>query len=586
MVMQKFKSRASSSKALTVDVGDATSCSSTQISWDASSGKAPWTIMIAPINETPITISIPEASGSNAQYNWSIPNYGSATTTFVGISDSTGQVSGVSSAFTIGTSKSTCTGPSVALDFIWYPTANTAGADLPAQCSDWGITWATETSNSGIDGKVTFTFLPEKGTPLTVSTSSGKTTTNGGNFDFTIPWDAGTKFAAIANDGGKSGTGGVGDLYTVTSGKSSCSSGTNIGNGLPSAQTTGAIVATTSTAKSSKATSAQVGQTTSPGIPVFTQGSSAKDGTSSSTSSHVGAAVGGTLAALAAVVILLGLLWYMKKKSRGQEENPFEKSAGAGAAAPSRMSTNEHGISPWRWSTSPYEGPVTNSRRSKWLGKAASLAPTKGFRVLGERDNGHTSTNSISTSVQGPFTSAHARNTSSISKSASDSFGSPTSPRQQPTTFRNVVPDHALFPPPKPVFYDERNLRGPYAAEEHAGGASLAGQGTFDSMVKQDSMSQSSNTSPQDSTFNVPRRKPMGLTSNADTMPNLDYNGYSNQNLYNNHPQVGRLWQDGDGLTHEVQLGMEQPPLVTSEVMMHNLDRRSHHSLEGGLPYL
>lgn len=585
MVMQRTKSRSSATSALTVEVGDATSCSSTQISWDASSGKAPWTIMIAPINQTPITISIPNASGSNAQYNWSIPDYSQSTTTFVAVSDSSGDVSGVSSAFTIGTSKATCTGPSDALDFVWYPTADAA---LPAECTDWGITWATESSSTGIDGKVTFTFLPEKGTPLTVSTSGGKFTSNGGNFDFTIPWDSGTKFAAIANDGGKSGTGGVGDLYTVTSGKNSCSSGTNIGNGLPSAQTTGAVVATTSTAKSSKATSTHQSQSTgvNSGVPVFTQGSTAADGTLSSNSSHVGAAVGGTLAALAAVVILLALLWYLKKKSRGQEENPFEK-ASAAAAAPSRKSTNEHGISPWRWSTSPYEGPVTTSRTSKWLGKAASIAPAKGFRVLGERNNGHTSTNSISTSVKGPFTSAHARNTSSISKSASDSFDSPTSPRQQPTTFRNVVPDHALFPPPKQAYHDERNFRGPYPTDDNIGGAYLAGQGTFDSMVKQDSISHYNSTSPHNPAFNIPRRKPVGLTSDTDSMPNLDYNGYSNQNLYNNHPQVGRMWQDPNGITHEVQLGMEQPP-VTSEVMMQDLNRRrrSHNSLEGGLPYL
>jgi hypothetical protein len=555
--MERRTTRATKrASALKVQVGTANACSPMQISWDASSGKAPWTIMIAPINETPVVISVPDASGSSASYNWIVPNFSKTTDAFVAVSDSTGAVSGVASQVSIGTSQTNCAGPATGLDFVWFPTEEAA---LPSQCDNWGITWQEDNGNNGIKGDVTFTFLPENGTPLTVSTSSGKTTSKGGSFNFEIPWDSGTKFAAIANDGGQAGTGGVGDLYSVTSGKStSCSAANSIGNGLPAAQLTASVnpssVTTTKSSTPAKSTSANSGSkgAGSSTAPQFTQGSAAAEG--STKHSSAGAAVGGTFAALAVLGLILGLVWYLRRRS-AREENPFEKSA-----------EQQNGISPWRWSSSPYEQPVTNSRASKWLDKASSIVPVKGFTVLGDRSV-QDADNSFSSSVKGPYTSTHARKTSSIS--------SPVLYQQQTqgTTFRNVVPDESLFPPPKPLNNEECNYKqSPPYFEGTGRPGQNAGIGTYDTMTKQDSASQYSTSSPQDAQF-------AHNQGSYQPMPTM----YTTQN------QVGRLWQDQTTPTHEVQPGSDQP-FVTHEVMMQTLPqsnyrRQSHHSDEG-LPYL
>ncbi|UZJ52829.1 hypothetical protein CBS101457_002149 [Exobasidium rhododendri] len=617
MGMERVSARASSSSALAVSVGDATSCSPLQISWSASSGTAPWTIMIAPINETPITIAVPTASGSNFQYNWTAPNYSSKSSTqaFVSIADSSGSYSGVSSLFSFGPSTQTCDAPDISLDFVWYPTS-TAG--LPEECTDWGITWQKDAKDNGIEGDVTYTFLPENGKPITVS--GGTSSTKGGNFKYTIPWSAGTNFAVVANDEGVSGTGGVGDLYTVTAGGKACSSSTgNIGNGLPAASTTAAASASTS-ASASVATSATkssagkaVNNIPSASSTSITSGdNSSKDNSAAGTSadatkktgqSHAGAAVGATFGVLAVIAIVVGLFWYLRKRKAARANELSEKN-----------SASNYPISPWRFSSSPFDDPVTTSRSSKWFGKGNN---TKGFGMIGEGGSRHGVKNSISTSFKGPLTTAHNRHPSSFSQATSASSPIGQSPFET-ATFHNVVPDTALFPPLRQHLRSESNegLRSPDSIGPPMGGMG-AGVGTFDSISRQDTVwdagkeEQKSPIAPSGI-----RRKPVGSKREFEKYP-AALNASSSSNNKNEpvgpseptmkgvyEPQTHHLSQiseDRNSVKQEIQRIDQQQhhqdsgdlSNITSEVMMHHdslhsqsdVDRTSRHSDEM-LPYL
>lgn len=601
--MQRVSVRAPSSSPLAVSVGDASSCSPVTIGWDASKGKGPWTVMVAPINQTPVTLSIPDASGSNFQYDWTAPLYSSRTSTqaFVAVSDSTGSASGVSSQILIGPSSKKCDAAEDSLDFVWYPT-ETKGS--PEQCTDWGITYQKDNKDNGIEGQVTFTFLPERGSPVTVS--AGPSTSKGGSFEWTIPWTTGTKFGVIANDEGKSRTGGVGDVYTVAAGGSkapnSCTTSGNLGNGLPDPTSTFLAASTATPSSTGKAGTGT--SSTGKGAP-STGASTNNDAagqqsteTSKSGSSRAGVAVGATFGVLAVIALVVGLLWYLRKRSRQNEDYREEKDPG-------------QGITPWRWSSSPYDGPVTNGRSSKWFRKGG-VSPSRGFKVLGERP-GHSTSNSISTSFKAPFTNAHVRNQSSFSQGGSESFHSVQSPfgsNGRAPSFRNVVPDDALFPPPRPrMMPDERS----FAAQRTLDGDRLgtpvasrgAGLGTYDSMTRdgagQDEIAPQ-NYAPTPSY----RKNPPIVDRSKEETPVSPSNGYigpigpTKTSIYDPYTHLSHIWEDQDGVTREIQqagnhaYSNHDSSGVTSEVMMcdsssipaprSDSDRYSHQS--GELPYL
>lgn len=453
--MRRERKRAST---LSVKVNDGTGCQPMPISWDATSGKAPWTVMIAPVNHVPYTMSVPSASGSSFTASWNVPKLDKDTQALVAVADSTGAVSGVSSFIKIAAASGSCTAMSDGLDFVWYPTKDD---NSPAQCSDWGITWQQDKTNNGVQGQVSFTFLPEQGQPLTTAAGTG----NKGSFKWTVPFDAGTKFLAIANDGGKAGTGGVGDLYSVSGGKSAsktCKAASIFGNGLPPPSAT-LSAATSSTSASSAPTGVKTaGSSAGPAASGTGSKSSstADDSTSEHKSNTAGTAVGATFGVLGALALIGVLIWWLRKRRDREEHNAW------GAAPKQEANANggdAYNVSPWRWSAAPYQPPQTNSRASKWLGRASGTTAT-GFRVLGRGANeGHSRTGSVTTSSQPTMQQATFRNLSApqndyalSSMPQSDNFPRSPSPSQSARgtmgaqSIHSTVPDTALFPPPGP----------------------------------------------------------------------------------------------------------------------------------------
>lgn len=450
---------------LPIKVNSASSCSQLPISWDASQGTAPWTVMIALADSAPFTFNVPQASGSNFAVNWNVPKLSQNAQALVAVADSTGDVSGVSSFFSLNAGSGSCAAIQVDLDFVWYPTnnKNTAG-----HCEDWGISWQTDTKNSGAKGTISFTFLPENGKPVTVNAGTGAQ----GSFKYTVPFPSGTKFLASANDQGNSGTGGVGDLYSVSNlGQSrSCVALNTVGNGLPKGSGTLAPASTASTSTQSKtkgsaktSSSVAAASNTSGGN---TPAVSANDAASDHKSNTAGTAVGATFGVLGALALLGILFWWLRKKHRAKQD---EQNAWGGAASNGQATAN---VSPWRYSASPYGAPQTNSRASAWLRRASGTAATN-FRVLGRGNNsqadmGHGRSGSITSSAQPPMQQAMYRNMSvpqdhyALSSiggtNPSDHFPRSPSPTYSQKfgggkSIHSTVPDTALFPPPGPRSY-------------------------------------------------------------------------------------------------------------------------------------
>ncbi|PWN36335.1 uncharacterized protein FA14DRAFT_54178 [Meira miltonrushii] len=452
---------------LPIKVNSASSCSQVPISWDASQGKAPWTVMIALTDSIPFTFNVPQASGSNFAVNWDVPKLSTNTQALVAVADSTGDVSGVSSFFNLNAGSGSCAAIQVDLDFVWYPTNN---KNTPGHCDDWGVSWQTDPKDSGVKGTVSFTFLPENGRPVTVNAGSGAQ----GAFKYTIPFPSGTRFLASANDEGSSGTGGVGDLYSVSNvGRSkSCVALSTVGNGLPKGSGTlaPASTASTSTQSSTKgsAKTSSHGAAASNTSGGNTPAVSANDAASDHKSNSAGTAVGATFGVLGALALLGILFWWLRKKHRAKQD---EHDAWGGAASNGQAAAN---VSPWRYSASPYGAPQTNSRASAWLRRASGTAAT-GFRVLGrgannnsQSDMGHGRSGSITTSAQPHMQQATYRNMSvpednyALSSigggNTPDNFPRSPSPTQSQKfgngkIFHSTVPDTALFPPPGPRSY-------------------------------------------------------------------------------------------------------------------------------------
>lgn len=417
------------------------------ISWDASKGKAPWTVLIATVNDLPVTLSIPDADGSSFGFDWNVPNYSKSMQALVSVADSSGKYTGVSSLIDFKSGSASCAGPSTALDFVWYPTD---AKEDPQQCTGWGITYQTDKENSGIKGQVSFTFLPENGQPTTVS--AGSTKSKGGSMKWTIPYENGTKFVVVANDEGKTGTGGIGKIYTVAKGPksapNSCKASGMFGNGLPPASSTTQVQAASTSSASSSTTAKGKGATVRPstlrGTTSTEDSTSSPAGQSSGGGSKAGTAVGATFGVLACLTLIALLVWWLRRrKNQGYSEK--EERIG-------------YPISPWRYSTSPYEKPQTNSRASRWL-RRSSQAAQSSFRVLNSgapTESLHSRGDSMTTASQPTTQQASFRNLSNTNR---DDFALSTiassrdlsmSPASNGYGVHTTVPDDTLFPPPPP----------------------------------------------------------------------------------------------------------------------------------------
>lgn len=307
------------------------------ITWDVSSGSAPWTLLIAPVNWLPITVTIPASHMSSSaltwSYDWSVPDYSDTPEVVAAVSDSSGKHSGVSAITTISSGSGSCDAPSEDLDFVWYgPKA------APRNCGSWKIEWAEDKGNSGIVDPVEFSILPEGGTPVTYRADKGDT-----SWKMPVDWIKGTKLIIAAFDAGSSGTGGVGDVYTVGKTAEECDTGSGSPTaGLVAASTTASAARTTSTASSHRsstssterhrssalsqhrtssaaATSASSGATSGTGLSSGSTSADA-DAASLSTSTSSSSAKIGAAAAASAIcaVVLLGLAfwWHRRRQAK------------------------------------------------------------------------------------------------------------------------------------------------------------------------------------------------------------------------------------------------------------------------------
>ncbi|CAO1621857.1 unnamed protein product [Sympodiomycopsis kandeliae] len=396
-------------------------CSAATISWDHSTGKAPWTITVAPVNSIPESVTISQdyikaSSAISASWDWKVPNLPDDTPVIVAISDSTGKVSGTSPLQTIskGQTSTTCATPSEALDFVWFPPDRS-----PKECDDWKLTWQTDKGNSGIKPPVQFTIMPENSTPLSYSAEERDST-------WLMPIDmaAGTRFLVAAFDNGQSGTGGVGQVYTVRNDRSSKKACTHVGPsaspGLVAAKETAQPPAVASTSKSTQSTAKTTGKAAGSTNDSNNNGSSdSSDRSSSSSSSHSssGAIAGGVIGGLLALgLIIAGLWFYLRRRSQKPHSD-----MGAGSQ---RKWPGEGEVMPWKWEVidekNSNDGHYTNHLR----------------RPSGDPNWPPTSTTSHrSTHDTDGTTSQHQRHISKPSLSSRNVF--------------SVVPDEALFPPPQ-----------------------------------------------------------------------------------------------------------------------------------------
>lgn len=414
--------------------------STATVSWDASQGKAPWTIIVAPINQMPVAVTIPtsymSASLDTWTWNWSIPDYSETLEVIVAVSDASGDYAGVSALSTISAGSKSCTKPSTELDFIWYPPSTS-----PTSCSTWKLTWNVDRGNRGITPPVEWVLLPENGTPLTYAASSSDETWN-----MPVNWATGTNFVLAAFDQGPLGSGGVGDLYTVASGgKAVCSS-------LPRAVTQGLVKATdvasiaSSSATSSRPSSSSStrhsnSQTTATAASTGNDNaSSSSSSTSSSSKGNTGTVAGAVVGAFAGFAVLGGLiLWWWRR--RGSSETT------QGSDWPE--------VVPYKWEVMKEDDTGLESDDGHYQqGRGGHVAMDVSASASGAQ--GHVSKPSLS-----------SRNVFSVVPDSA--LFPPLAPQQQQQhrplgnsydsvrhrmdqpTFTGVVPDSNLFPPPRPT---------------------------------------------------------------------------------------------------------------------------------------
>lgn len=323
------------------------------VTWDVSQGKAPWTVTIAPINYVPTTVQVPEdylPSSKSWTYSWDVPSFSdSINQLLVSVSDSTGQVSGVTKLQNIDSSSSKCSTAPESLDFFFYvPKAQ------PNQCEPWKIKWEEEKGSNGLKYPVQVVILPEDSQPISYSIEDSKTT----SIDWTASLPEGTDFTIALYDAGKSGTGGVGGKYTVGKGKvgGQCLGKIGVGgeNNLLGASTT---LKPTSTGKKG-GMSTQRASKTGGGHGASETGSADSDDSSKASnlnddgtekkSSSTGAAVGGVFAALAVIGIAVAGVWYYRKR-KSEEDGIYGVKAGQGHSGRGANSSSEGGVGEMIW---------------------------------------------------------------------------------------------------------------------------------------------------------------------------------------------------------------------------------------------
>lgn len=310
------------------------------ITWDVSKGQAPWTVTIAPIQHVPTTIQLPSdylSSTSSWTYSWDVPSYPNSTNQLiVSVSDSTGAVSGVSNVQSVATTSSKCSTISESLDFVFFgPKA------APNQCEPWRITWQEDKGTNGLKYPVEVVILAENEQPISYSITDEKAK----SIDWTVALKQGTDFTVTVYDAGKSGTGGVGGVYTVGNGKSGSQCLGKIGaggtNNLLGASTT-LQPTSTSKSKAGMATSRTKNPTAQPTSDSSDSSKdSSLDDSSHSKHSSAGAAVGGVFAALAVIAIAVAGVWYYRRK-KSQEDGLY--GVKAGGATSRNQSNGEGGI--------------------------------------------------------------------------------------------------------------------------------------------------------------------------------------------------------------------------------------------------
>lgn len=441
-----------------------TTCQPMKVSWDTSTGTAPWTVTVAPLGHVPVSVSLPAnyMSSKSWHWDWHIPGYTTAVSqVIVAVSDSTGRVSGTSVLSRL-TKAGSCSAPPEHLDFIWYPPSS-----APKQCDDWRITVQEDRGNLGLKMPVDLLILPENDVPTRLRITNQRHS----SVDWTVNYARGTNFAIASFDAGTSGTGGVGgQAYTVGHGRSTSCIGTDQREavaGLPAASSTASPVAastagsapsrmatsrvpTTATGSNAKATSTS---TSAAKVDAATTGSSPSSGV-------IGGAVGGVLGAVAITGLII---WFYRKQrnTRGPDEygvypstekRSFFGGFGSGRSADRNgfsgrapdggrfgASTDQQGgispfvtgrSSPWRWSSRPV-GLADNQDMSQVIEDRRAIT-----NRLNEADSpvGHSSSVSLH------------RGRDSMGGSVGGVTGLNLAP-----SVHSVVPDDALFPPPMPV---------------------------------------------------------------------------------------------------------------------------------------
>lgn len=463
-----------------------TTCQSTKITWDTSTGTAPWTVTVAPLGHVPVSVSFPSnyMQGRSWSWDWNVPGYTTAVSSvIVAVSDSTGTVSGTSALSRL-TKAGSCSAPPEHLDFVWYPPSSS-----PRQCDDWLLTVQEDRGNLGLKMPVDLLILPENGSPTRLRISDARRS----SVDWTVNYPRGTTFAIASFDAGTSGTGGVGgQSYTVGHGRSRSCIGTNQREaiaGLPAASSTAATsspasstsapsrMATSRAATSATRTSAKATPTSTAAVKV-----NATEENSGPSAGVIGGIVGGVLAALAVVGLII-FFYRRQRNNNGPDEYGVYKNTekrsffgGFGSARSAirggftgqalsgrfGASTDQQGgispfvagrASPWRWSSRPV-GLSDNQDMAQLHDDRRAIAN----RVNdAPRSIGHSSSISLH------------RSRDSIG--ATGGVGLNVAP-----SVHSVVPDDALFPPPAPV---NRNMMpGPSASMGSFGAGIGAGVGT------------------------------------------------------------------------------------------------------------
>lgn len=426
------------SSPLQVNVGEAKTCSPMTVSWDASKGRAPWTVTVAPLGHVPTNVELSSSymSGSSTwSWSWDVPRFtGKIEQLIVAVSDATGQVSGTSALIDIASGAGSCAASAdESLDFIWYtPKA------APTQCHDWKISFQEDKGNLGLEMPVDILLLPVQGEPQRLHVFSSRAS----SVDWTVNFPSGTEFAVAAFDQGTSGTGGVGgQTYTVdTSSRTSCLDRTQkeAALGLPSATSkVSQAAATASAATSSGMKTVRHSHTSSAAGPTATKSPNQATSDDEEKSSTHGAAIGGAVGGVIGALVLVGALswaFIVYRRNRREEDEFF---GGKVVKGPHRWSSASDGMR----SVVPF----TTGRQSPWRQSVQVLAPNKMGRYHNLADDpvmiGNASRSSLN-GAPGASVLSHA------------------------TSVHSVVPDDALFPPPLPVVTRRAPSPDPFSDEQ------------------------------------------------------------------------------------------------------------------------